>query len=531
MDAVFERWYRSLGPRYVDVAVMGLVCATVLLFIVPLYVALLLVAWPPTIGEYARCVLAYELTLGLIAGPGSFLLARRVGAATYRWTAGQRSVADARAAWASSVAGQPRWIVVIGGWYALCSVPPTFYVGTVMHFGWYAYVIYLVSLASLISVYLVLVYLYAEQAFRPIVREIAAVLPNDDESPRGVMTLSVKALALIPAINFFSAVVVGLVGKDDLAPDLYLGHIVLLALAMSLTLSFGLTLLFRNSVLRRIEDLAGAMRSVDRGELDVYVAPLAGDELDDMGASFNDMVARLRDRESLREHNARLVVDLTQQAAELRDSRARLVKASDTARRQVERDLHDGAQQRLLVLGLKLAMARRNVQDDPLVTATQLDDLQHELDCAVRELRELAHGIYPAVLENEGLSVALDDAIQRAAITSELRCDTTTRYPSEIEAAVYFCCLEALQNAAKHAGPDATVNLTLTDHDDQLTVHLRDNGHGFDTSAAAPGSGLQNMTDRLGALGGTLSITSATGQGTSITGTIPLTIRQPAVPR
>ncbi len=113
-----------------------------------------------------------------------------------------------------------------------------------------------------------------------------------------------------------------------------------------------------------------------------------------MGASFNDMVARLRDRESLREHNARLVVDLTQQAAELRDSRARLVKASHTARRQVERDLHDGAQQRLLVLGLKLAMARRNVQGDPLVTSTQLDDLQEELDCAVRELRELAHGIY-----------------------------------------------------------------------------------------------------------------------------------------
>ncbi len=131
--------------------------------------------------------------------------------------------------------------------------------------------IYLVSLASLISVFLVLVYLYNEQAFRPIVREITAVLPSDDEWPRGVMTLSVKALALIPAINFFSAVVVGLVGNDDLGPDLYLGHIVLLALVMSLTLSFGLTLLFRNSVLRRIEDLVGAMRSVKGGELVVNV--------------------------------------------------------------------------------------------------------------------------------------------------------------------------------------------------------------------------------------------------------------------
>jgi signal transduction histidine kinase len=521
MDGVYERCYRRFGARYID-GVLAAIWLVVLVVIVPLYVVLLLIAWPPTISQVARCVLAYEIALGVVGGPGSLLLARRLAPAAYRWTAGQRSTADAPAAWAAAVSGLPRWIVVTGVWYALCCLAPTVYVGTVMHFRWYGYLIYLIGLGMLILVCLALVYLFTEQAFRPMVREIAGHLPRDCEVPRGVMTLSVKALVLIPAINFFSAVVVGLVGKGNLDPELYLGHVVALALAMSLTLSLGLTLLFRNSLLRRVEELAGAMRSVDDGDLDVYVAPLAGDELDDMGASFNDMVRGLGEREALREHNAQLVVDLLQQAAELRSSRARIVAASDSARRNVERDLHDGAQQRLLLLGLKLAMARRNVQDDPVVTAAQLADLQQELDCAVRELRDLAHGIYPAVLENEGLPAALRDAVGRAAITSELNCDTTARYPGDIEAAVYFCCLEALQNAAKHAGSDATAHLRLSDSDGQLTFCVRDNGPGFDPTIAARSGGLQNMSDRIGALGGNLNITSTAAHGTTVTGTIAL---------
>jgi signal transduction histidine kinase len=521
MDGKYERCYHRFGARYID-AIMAAIWVWVQVVIVPLYVGLLLIAWPPTITELARCVLAYEIAFGLVAGPGSFMLARRLAPAAYRWTAGQRSAADAPAAWAALVSGLPRWILVEGAWYALCSLPPTIYVGTVMHFRWYGYLIYLISLGTLILVFLALVYLFTEQALRPIVRETASHLPRDCEVPRGVMTLSVKALVLIPAINFFSAVVVGLVGKSTLDPELYLGHVVVLALAMSLTLSLGLTLLFRNSLLRRVEELAGAMRSVDEDDLDVYVAPLAGDELDDMGASFNDMVGGLREREVLREHNAQLIVDLLQQAAELRVSRARIVAASDSARRDVERDLHDGAQQRLLLLGLKLAMARRNVQDDPAVTAAQLDDLQQELACAVAELRDLAHGIYPAVLENEGLPAALHDAIGRAAITCQLHCDTTARYPGDIEAAVYFCCLEALQNAAKHAGPDATAHLYLTDADGQLTFCVRDDGPGFDATAAGRSGGLQNMGDRLGALGGSLNVTSTAAYGTTITGTIAL---------
>ena len=240
---------------------------------------------------------------------------------------------------------------LVGGW----CVPPSLYTAATLDFAWYGYAIYLIALACLNSVVTVFFYLLFEQALRPVVREIAAHLPAN-YAPRSVMTLGVKALVLIPAINFFSAVVVGLTVKGDLAPALYLGHIVLLALAVSLTLSLVLTLMFRNSVLpdrgsARCHATRGRRRSRHR------VARLTGDELDDMGTSFNDMVGGLRDRAALRDHNAQLVIDLQHQAAELQRSRARIVAASDAARRQVERDLHDGAQQGLLLLRLKLEMA------------------------------------------------------------------------------------------------------------------------------------------------------------------------------
>lgn len=298
IDAVFERLYRRLGSRYVD-AFKVVVWAGICLFVVPAEVALLTAPWDPSLAEYLRCVLAYELVLGLIAGPGTFLIARRAAPATFSWIGGRRSSADAAKAWEATVAGLPRWVGITTLWWVAWCVPPSLYTAATLHFEPHGYAIYLVGLLCLTSVVGVFFYLLFEQALRPVVREIAAYLPQG-HAPRGVMTLGVKALVLIPAINFFSAVVVGLAVQDRLSPELYLGHVVLLALAVSLTLSLVLTLMFRNSVLRRIDDLRDALRRVDRGDLDAHVARLAGDELDEMGTSFNDMVAGLRDREALR---------------------------------------------------------------------------------------------------------------------------------------------------------------------------------------------------------------------------------------
>ena len=521
IDEFFERLYRRYGPRYVDLFKV-FVWAAMCLFVVPAAVALLTAPWEPTLGEFLRCLVAYELPLALIAGPGTFVIARRAAPATFSWIGGRKTPADAPAAWRSTASGLPRWVGITTLWWAVWCVPPSIYTAATLHFEWYGYAIYFVALASLNSVVTVFFYLLFEQALRPVVREIAARLPAGHE-PRSVMTLSVKALVLIPAINFFSAVVVGLTMKGELAPELYLGQIVLLALAVSLTLSLVLTLMFRNSVLRRIEDLRDAMRRVDRGELDTHVARLAGDELDDMGTSFNEMVCGLREREALRDHNAQLVVDLQRQARELQSSRARIVAASDAARRQVERDLHDGAQQGLLLLRLKLEMAALEARQASSAATATFDSLRSELDGALADLRDLAHGIYPTILELDGLSAALAEAARRAPTPTQLDCVGIDRYPTELEAAVYFCCVEALQNTAKHAGKGARAQITLTQRDDVLRVEVSDDGCGFASGATPSSGGLQNMIDRIGALGGVLQVQSAPGAGTKVRATIALT--------
>jgi signal transduction histidine kinase len=141
---------------------------------------------------------------------------------------------------------------------------------------------------------------------------------------------------------------------------------------------------------------------------------------------------------------------------------------------------------------------------------------------AQSDLRDLAHDIYPQALEQDGLRAALGDAVGRGPIRATLDCDGIARYSPEVEAAVYFCCLEALQNAAKHAGEGATARVALHERDGCLSFAVADDGGGFDARAAASRGGLQNIADRIGALGGTLQIDSTPGRGTSLAGTIPI---------
>jgi tetratricopeptide (TPR) repeat protein len=227
--------------------------------------------------------------------------------------------------------------------------------------------------------------------------------------------------------------------------------------------------------------------------------------------------------DALREDNARLI-------EELESSRARIVSAADEERRRLERDLHDGAQQQLVLVRLKLSMAERLISKDPAAAEAAINDLREDLDRALAELRDLAHGIYPAVLESDGLVGALREAVWRAAIPTDLESDSVDRVRPEVEAAVYFCCLEALQNAAKHAGPGARARIDLTIGDSALVFEIRDDGVGFVTSPGASSHGLQNMTDRVGAVGGTLRIESEPGRGTRIVGEVPLASAARAVP-
>jgi signal transduction histidine kinase len=214
-------------------------------------------------------------------------------------------------------------------------------------------------------------------------------------------------------------------------------------------------------------------------------------------------------------------------AGELAALRARLITVADTERRRLERDLHDGAQQHLVALAVLIQLARTSQgsrSDSLLVEASAL------LKTAIDEIRRIAHGIYPPLLVAGGLAQALPAAAKHAALPVRVSVQDLPRYPAPIEAALYYCCTEALQNAAKHGGPGTTATITARGDDDVITLTVSDTGCGFDT--ATTGTGLTNMRDRLEAIGGTLVIDAGPGHGTriiaSVAATAPVTL-EPAV--
>jgi signal transduction histidine kinase len=213
--------------------------------------------------------------------------------------------------------------------------------------------------------------------------------------------------------------------------------------------------------------------------------------------------------------------ELQQRNVELQASRARIVAAADASRRAIERNLHDGAQQHLVALAVKLGLAGQIAGDaKPEVTAL-LEELRGDVQTTITELRELAHGIYPPLLRDRGLPEALRTAATRSPLPVDVDAELPSRYPADAEAAAYFCCLEAMQNAGKYAGADAAVTIQVLANEGGLTFSVSDDGPGFDTTTTPQGHGFTNMLDRLGAIGGTLTVTSALGQGTTVRGEVP----------
>jgi len=208
---------------------------------------------------------------------------------------------------------------------------------------------------------------------------------------------------------------------------------------------------------------------------------------------------------------------------ELQDSRARIVAAGDAERRKLERNLHDGAQQHLVALAVKLRLARDASGAEPDDAMTMGEEIKADVQTAIGELRALAHGIFPPLLVSGGLAEALPAAAARSSLPATVELDGVGRYGNDVEAAVYFCVLEALQNAGKHAGTTATVVVRVVAEPDNLRFEVVDDGVGFDAAAAGgAGHGFVNMADRLGAFGGCIEVDSAPGAGTRIRGWVPL---------
>lgn len=227
--------------------------------------------------------------------------------------------------------------------------------------------------------------------------------------------------------------------------------------------------------------------------------------------------------------NVGLTSELIARLEDLRASRQRLVAAQDEERRRLERNLHDGAQQNLVALKVKLGLAEMMAAKDPARAKQLVGEMKADADEALDTLRDLARGIYPPLLADQGLGAALESQARKATLPVEVRADGIGRYPQDIEAAVYFCCLEALQNTQKYAAASkATIRLSETDGN--LNFEVEDDGKGFDTETTPRGSGLNNMADRLETLGGAVTIHRGSA-GMIVTGRLPVqqvTAVQPA---
>jgi signal transduction histidine kinase len=246
---------------------------------------------------------------------------------------------------------------------------------------------------------------------------------------------------------------------------------------------------------------------VDRGD-----RPVAAMVIDETLATDPELVRAAASATLLAVENGAL-------EGELRASRARVLEAGHAERRRIERDLHDSAQQRLVALRIHLTLAGERL--DRSEERAMLERLGAEVDAAIDELRSVAHGIYPQVLADHGVGAALAVVARRSAMPVHVRDAWLGRHPEAVETTVYFCCLEGLQNAAKHAGPGASATIRLGEGDGYVSFDVEDDGAGFDPAAVERGAGLTNLEDRVAAVGGALEIDAGPGRGTRITGEIP----------
>jgi signal transduction histidine kinase len=259
---------------------------------------------------------------------------------------------------------------------------------------------------------------------------------------------------------------------------------------------------------------------------------LPGDavEVRHQGAVLGALSVRMPASDPIDPSRQALISDLASQAGlvlrnvrlieELRASRQRLVAAQDEERRRLERNIHDGAQQQLVALQVRQRLAARLVERDPVKAVALLEQLQEQTGQALDELRDLARGIYPPLLADRGLTAAIEAQARRAAVPTEVLTEGVGRYGHDVEAAVYFSVLEALNNVAKYAGA-TRAQISLAQKDGSLSFAVRDDGRGFDPSAVGYGTGLQGIADRLDAIGGTFVVESTPGGGTRLSGRVP----------
>ncbi len=499
MDAWLTHKYEQHGAGYLVRAILLLTAAVVLL---PGLVYLPAHYHELTTGEWLRASALTVITSLLVAGV-VLVVARPVLRPLFAWARGERDerLASTAGEWAYR---RPRRGIAQGVLAFGVVVAPVILLTIVLQ-SEYRSALDVAGIAvgvygTVVALFLA-IYFATELALRPLRASIgSADRPHQDLGFGLVTTLVTTPLFL----GFLIGGGVGYVVTDRASAGQSLLVVWALSLAITAMVAIPFLAIAIGSGLTPIRALIRGNRDVATGGRP-RIPVVSTDELGELTASFNEMVAGLHRGEE-----------------DLRASRARIVAASDESRRRVERDLHDGAQQNLVLLNLKLGQLERAAAGNPELKPL-IAESRAELERALGELRDLAHGIYPQVLTSDGLAAALSEASANSAIRVTIESNGAGRYPVEIEAAAFFCCLEALQNASKHAGEGASVTVSLSETDGELRFEVADDGIGFDPASVNGSAGLQNMADRIGALGGELAVDSAPGSGTRVSGSVPVT--------
>lgn len=498
LDHLFEHVFERFRRRYVEIwLIMSATWITFLLW--PLQFLTMLPLW--WTGEFPWRAFIVHSVMGFVVNVGVYVWSMQTFAPIRHFLAGRP--ADPAAVWHSAVRLMPRQAIGNTVAFVLLGSGPTITViGRERDYDAIGYVGDILVAALLTTAAGLAFILVWEVAYRPVLRSVQPHLPDDFAPGGSWLTLSRRtALAALSGTLYTGAATSCLVGWTTTRDE---SLIVAVAATIGSAVGLGgmITGLVSHSVFMRVAELNTALLRIGRQEPGVRVEVRAGDEIDEAALSLNRMADRLE-----------------QADAEARASRARLASVADEERARLERELRDGVLTRLRGIGAEVAdLEEQLIGDERLHRLCGL--VAANVDDAAREIRSLARGVYPAELAAAGLAGALLAVATRMPVPTTVSTTGLGRLDPALERAIYFCSLEALQNAAKHAGPDASVAVRVVREHTRVMFEVRDSGRGF--GGGADGSGLANMRDRIGAVGGELAISSAPGTGATIRGWVPI---------
>lgn len=506
LESRFERLYHRLGPRHLAVARWG---ALVFLMVavggmVPFYAPYI----PESEGMWLRPLLVFEAMIVVIGGLGAAPSWKRASAPVEEWLHGNRTPEQSRAAWECartlpSVLVQRAMLWGVGAML----LPGLLYAS--IEFEATPFRIVLATIAGLAGgVWVSAVFVpFYELYLRPLRLDIARHVPDLGNGSLEVRTsIGLKLLLAVPLISLLTGLAVAIAATLDSREWRDLAVLAFATIGVTFALSGGMILLLTRALAAPINDLLDATTHVLAGDRSARAEVTSDDEIGDIGLSFNTMLDHIDDYTRQNEHLLH----------EVRQSRARIIAASDAERIRVERKIHDGTQQRLVTLALKLRMLQESPGLDEALRV-RVDACAAELDGALDDLRELARGLHPSVLSTDGLRPALQHLASRSRlpVTIDVPGD---RWSIAVESTAYFVASEALANVVKYADA-SSATVRMTEDGEHLILEISDDGVGGATLGT--GTGLAGLADRLEAVGGELTIDSPVGDGTVVRAVLP----------